>query len=149
MTAQKGRDLLLKVHNGTGFETVAGLRATNLSFNAETVDATTQDSAGAWRELLAGAGLKSASIRGQGIFKDAASDATRVELAPVTGRSHQLRVHMAALGHPIVGDTLYGGPAFERLCLHAHRIEFNHPSTGERLKLEAPIPDALKAKGES
>jgi TP901-1 family phage major tail protein len=76
MTAQKGRDLLLKVHNGTGFETVAGLRATNLSFNAETVDATTQDSAGAWRELLAGAGLKSASIRGQGIFKDAASDAT-------------------------------------------------------------------------
>jgi TP901-1 family phage major tail protein len=76
MTAQKGRDLLLKVHNGTGFETVAGLRATSLSFNAETVDATTQDSAGAWRELLAGAGLKSASIRGQGIFKDAASDAT-------------------------------------------------------------------------
>lgn len=76
MTAQKGRDLLLKVHNGTDFETVAGLRATNLSFNAETVDATTQDSAGAWRELLAGAGLKSASIRGQGIFKDAASDAT-------------------------------------------------------------------------
>lgn len=76
MTAQKGRDLLLKVHNGTGFETVAGLRATNLSYNAETVDATTQDSVGAWRELLAGAGLKSASIRGQGIFKDAASDAT-------------------------------------------------------------------------
>lgn len=76
MTAQKGRDLLLKVHNGTGFETVAGLRATSLSFNAETVDATTQDSAGAWRELLAGAGLKTAAIRGQGIFKDAASDAT-------------------------------------------------------------------------
>ncbi len=76
MTAQKGRDLLLKVHNGTGFETVAGLRATSLSFNAETVDATTQDSAGAWRELLAGAGLKTASIRGQGLFKDAASDAT-------------------------------------------------------------------------
>ena len=76
MTAQKGRDLLLKVHTGTGFETVAGLRATSLSFNAETVDATTQDSAGAWRELLAGAGLKTASIRGQGLFKDAASDAT-------------------------------------------------------------------------
>lgn len=74
MTAQKGRDLLLKAHNGTGFETVAGLRATTLSFNAETVDATSQDSAGAWRELLAGAGLKSASVRGQGIFRDAASD---------------------------------------------------------------------------
>jgi TP901-1 family phage major tail protein len=78
MAAQKGRDLLLKVDaTGTGtFQTVAGLRATTLAFNAETVDATSQESAGAWRELLAGAGLKSASIRGQGIFKDAASDAT-------------------------------------------------------------------------
>lgn len=76
MSAQKGRDLLLKIHNGTSFETVACLRATTLSFNAESVDTTSQDSVGAWRELLAGAGLKSASVRGQGIFKDAASDAT-------------------------------------------------------------------------
>ena len=77
MTAQKGRDLLLKIDStGTGtFITVAGLRSHSLSFNAETVDATSQESAGAWRELLAGAGLKSASLRGQGIFKDAASDA--------------------------------------------------------------------------
>jgi TP901-1 family phage major tail protein len=75
MPAQKGRDLLLKMDQGGSFTTVAGLRATTLSFNAETVDATTQDSAGAWRELLAGAGLKSASVRGQGLFKDAASDA--------------------------------------------------------------------------
>lgn len=79
-------------------------------------------------------------------FRD---DKTLVELEPVTGRTNQLRIHLAHIGHPIVGDTLYGGPAFERLCLHAHRIQFNHPSTGERLKLEAPIPDALKAKGES
>lgn len=75
MTAQKGRDLLLKVQSGVDFQTVAGLRATTLSFNAESVDATSQES-GAWRELLAGAGLRSASLRGQGIFKDAASDAT-------------------------------------------------------------------------
>lgn len=75
MTAQKGRDLLLKVQSGADFQTVAGLRATTLSFNAESVDATSQES-GAWRELLAGAGLRSASLRGQGIFKDAASDAT-------------------------------------------------------------------------
>jgi TP901-1 family phage major tail protein len=75
MSAQKGRDLLLKVQSGADFQTVAGLRATTLSFNAESVDATSQES-GAWRELLAGAGLKSASLRGQGIFKDAASDAT-------------------------------------------------------------------------
>jgi TP901-1 family phage major tail protein len=76
MTAQKGRDLLLKIDStGTGtFITVAGLRSNTLTFNAETVDASSQDSTGAWRELLAGAGLKSASIRGQGIFKDAASD---------------------------------------------------------------------------
>jgi TP901-1 family phage major tail protein len=78
MAAQKGRDLLLKLDAaGTNtFVTVAGLRTSSLSFNAETVDATSQESAGAWRELLAGAGLKSAGLRGSGIFKDAASDAS-------------------------------------------------------------------------
>ncbi len=78
MAAQKGRDLLLKVDpTGLGpFQTVAGLRSSTLSFNAETVDSTSQESTGAWRELLAGAGLKSAALRGQGIFKDATSDAT-------------------------------------------------------------------------
>jgi TP901-1 family phage major tail protein len=76
MSAQKGRDLLLKVDAAGSFQAVAGLRATTLSFNAESIDTTSQESAGAWRELLAGAGLKSASLRGQGIFKDAASDAT-------------------------------------------------------------------------
>lgn len=77
MAAQKGRDLLLKLDpTGSGsFQTVAGLRSTTLSFNAQSVDATSQESTNAWRELLAGAGLKSAAIRGQGIFKDAASDA--------------------------------------------------------------------------
>jgi TP901-1 family phage major tail protein len=74
MTAQKGRDLLLRLDNGAGFITVAGLRANNLSFNAETVDITHQESAGQWRELLAGAGVKSAGVRGQGIFRDQASD---------------------------------------------------------------------------
>jgi TP901-1 family phage major tail protein len=78
MTAQKGRDLLLKADTtGAGvFQTVAGLRTNSLSFNTEMVDITSQESVGAWRELLAGAGLKSASVKGQGIFKDAASDAT-------------------------------------------------------------------------
>lgn len=77
MGAQKGRDLLLKLdETGSGiFETVAGLRATRLSFNADTVDVTTAESAGRWRELLAGAGLRSAAVSGSGIFKDAASDA--------------------------------------------------------------------------
>lgn len=78
MAAQKGKDLLLKVDStGTGsFASVAGLRSRSISFNAETVDITHADSAGEWRELLSGAGVKSARIAGTGIFKDAASDAT-------------------------------------------------------------------------
>lgn len=77
MAAQKGKDLLLKV-DGTGsgsFTTVAGLRSRAVAFNAETVDVTHQESAGQWRELLAGAGVRSARVSGSGIFKDAASDA--------------------------------------------------------------------------
>ncbi len=78
MTAQKGKDLLLKVDSDGGgtFVTVAGLRARTLAFNAATVDATDQESAGRWRELLEGAGLKTARVSGSGIFKDAASDET-------------------------------------------------------------------------
>lgn len=76
MAVQNGKDLLLKVdQTGDGnFETVAGLRATRIAFNAETVDVTTLESAGGWRELLSGAGVKSASISGSGIFRDAATD---------------------------------------------------------------------------
>ncbi|MDR7146426.1 TP901-1 family phage major tail protein [Rhizobium sp. BE258] len=74
MVAQKGKDLLLKIHNGTGYETVAGLRSKRLAFNAETVDVTDAESAGRWRELLGGAGVQRASVSGAGIFKDAASD---------------------------------------------------------------------------
>jgi TP901-1 family phage major tail protein len=79
MTAQKGKDLLIKLGDGGGpetFTTVAGLRTTSLGFNAQTVDVTNADSAAPWRELLAGAGVRSASVSGSGVFKDAASDAT-------------------------------------------------------------------------
>jgi len=77
MTAQKGKDLLLKIDTtGAGaFATVAGLRTRRIAFNAETVDITDTDSAGRWRELLAGAGVRRAAISGAGIFRDAASDA--------------------------------------------------------------------------
>ena len=77
MSAQKGKDLLLKVDaDGLGtFTTVAGLRSRSIAFNAETVDVTHAESTGEWRELLAGAGIKSARVAGAGIFKDAASDA--------------------------------------------------------------------------
>ena len=76
MSVQSGRDLLVKVDlTGDGsFETVAGLRATRVSFNAETVDVTSLESTGGWRELLAGAGVKSASISGSGVFRDASTD---------------------------------------------------------------------------
>lgn len=78
MSAQKGKDLLLKVdEDGLGtFGTVAGLRTRSLAFNTETVNITDSESAGQWRELLAGAGLKTARVAGSGIFKDAASDET-------------------------------------------------------------------------
>lgn len=77
MAVQNGKDVLIKVdQTGAGsFVTVAGLRATRLSFNAETVDVTTLESAGGWRELLAGAGVKSAAISGSGVFRDANTDA--------------------------------------------------------------------------
>lgn len=69
------------------------------------------------------------------------ADRTRLLLKPLTGRSHQLRVHMQALGHPILGDPLYGqrcsGP---RLMLHAQRITFEHPVTAERVSFVSPCP---------
>ncbi|MCL6283105.1 phage major tail protein, TP901-1 family [Ruegeria sp. 2012CJ41-6] len=76
MGAQNGKDLLVKVDmNGGGlFETIAGLRATRVSFNAESVDVTSLESQGGWRELLSGAGVKSAAISGSGVFKDANTD---------------------------------------------------------------------------
>lgn len=77
MAAQKGKDLLLKLDSdGLGaFVTVAGLRAKTFSVNAETVDATHSESAGRWRELIEGAGVKRARLTGSGIFRDQASDA--------------------------------------------------------------------------
>src|ERR1700710_2860090 len=75
MRAQKGKDLLIKIDNGAGFVTVAGLRSKRIAFNAEIVDFTHAESADRWRELLAGAGVRRASVSGRGLFKDAASDA--------------------------------------------------------------------------
>ncbi len=76
MSAQKGKDLLLKAADAGGaFVTVAGLRARQIAFNAESIDITHAESAGRWRELLAGAGARRASISGAGVFKDEASDA--------------------------------------------------------------------------
>ena len=78
MSAQKGKDLLVKIGDGAtpeSFTTIAGLRATTLSFNAQSIDITSNDSTDMWRELLSGGGAKTATITGSGVFKDAASDA--------------------------------------------------------------------------
>jgi len=75
---------------------------------------------------------------------DARTDTSHIELKPVTGRSHQLRVHMQALGHPILGDEFYApatiAGASARLLLHAHKISFEHPSTQQRISLTSPCP---------
>lgn len=78
MSGQKGRDVLIKIGDGADpevFTTIAGIRAKTISLNARTVDGTSGESPEAWRELIAGAGVKSASVSGAGVFKDAASDA--------------------------------------------------------------------------
>lgn len=76
MAGQRGRDLLLKIEGAGGvFVTVAGVRASRIELNAGMVDATGMDSPDAWRELIAGAGTKTARVSGRGVFRDAASDA--------------------------------------------------------------------------
>lgn len=71
-------------------------------------------------------------------------DRSRVRLEPVTGRSHQLRVHMAEIGHPILGDPFYAPPEVEalsaRLLLHARSLSFDHPESGKRLSFDSPPP---------
>ncbi|MES2991153.1 MAG: pseudouridine synthase [Pseudomonadota bacterium] len=75
---------------------------------------------------------------------DAARDATRVELEPITGRAHQLRVHLLAIGHPILGDALYAPPEVlaqaGRLLLHASALRFAHPVSGEPIAFESAPP---------
>lgn len=76
MAAQKGKDLLIKVDmDGAGtYETLAGLRATRIAFNAQSIDVTNVESTDGWRELLGGAGIKSAALSGSGVFRDVAAD---------------------------------------------------------------------------
>jgi TP901-1 family phage major tail protein len=75
MAAQKGREVLIKVYDGvSAYITIGGIRAKSISLNGETVDVSDGDSASQWRELLEGAGMKSASISGSGVFKDSAAE---------------------------------------------------------------------------
>lgn len=70
-------------------------------------------------------------------------DRSLVEVHPLTGRSHQIRVHLASIGCPIFGDALYGGPKFPRLALHAWKISFEHPATGERVEFVSKLPKEM------
>jgi tRNA pseudouridine32 synthase / 23S rRNA pseudouridine746 synthase len=78
------------------------------------------------------------------LLRDAAANTTRVELQPVTGRTHQLRVHLLALGHPILGDALYAPPAVSaaasRLLLHAQSLQIDHPANAARLTITCTAP---------
>ncbi len=83
---------------------------------------------------------KPALTRWRVIGRDAVAQRTRVALEPVTGRSHQLRVHMASLGHPIVGDMFYGAAPADRVALHACELAFVHPQSGQPMRLLSPAP---------
>lgn len=85
---------------------------------------------------------KSSQTRWKVLSTDQAAGTTRVALQPLTGRSHQLRVHLKAIGHPILGDALYAPPAVQsaapRLLLHASQLAFNHPVSGSPVRFECP-----------
>jgi tRNA pseudouridine32 synthase/23S rRNA pseudouridine746 synthase len=83
---------------------------------------------------------KPALTRWRVLARDAASGRTRLALEPVTGRTHQLRVHLQAIGHGIVGDVLYGQPPASRLMLHAESLVLPHPEDGRRIALHCPAP---------
>lgn len=87
---------------------------------------------------------KSSVTRWRCVTQDAEAGTSRLELEPVTGRSHQLRVHLQAIGHAILGDALYADGAAlagsRRLLLHARTLRLTHPATGEPLHLESPCP---------
>ena len=114
MAAQNGKDLLVKVDmtGGGQFETIAGLRATRVSFNAEQVDVTSLESEGGWRELLAGAGVRSAAISGSGVFRDATTDerARQLFFEGLTPDFQVIIPHFGTVEGPFqVGSLEYAG----------------------------------------
>lgn len=95
------------------------------------------------RQMVDAATGKPSLTRYEVISYDSVSQTSRVALEPITGRTHQLRVHMSATGHPILGDTLYGGNSegqHARLLLHAHTLDFRHPVSGKVMNLISELP---------
>lgn len=77
--------------------------------------------------------------------KETGRDCALLHIHPMTGRTNQIRIHLAHIGHPILGDKLYGGPDAPRMLLHSFSLVFSHPSTGKETRLEAPLPEDFKA----
>src|SRR6185436_13856249 len=71
------------------------------------------------------------------------SDTTLIELEPVTGRTNQLRIHCASIGHPIVGDVQRGGAPYSRLCLHSYKLGFLHPQSNSLVEFVSKIPESF------
>ncbi len=96
------------------------------------------------RRIIDALNGKPSVTRWRVLSHDAVKQTTRLELEPLTGRSHQLRVHLQALGHPIVGDALYGHEpatnAAARMLLHAQSLELQHPTNGEALRFVSAAP---------
>jgi len=92
------------------------------------------------RQKIDASSGKASLTRYRVLARDTAANTTRLELEPVTGRTHQLRVHLLGIGHPIVGDGLYAAPAHARLLLHASCIALVHPALGQPLTLQCEPP---------
>lgn len=98
------------------------------------------------RHRMAVNGASSREARTHFEVKESHRRDSLVEVKLETGRTHQIRVHLEAINHPLVGDSVYGGPnryGLERQFLHSHRLAFDHPITGERIEIEAPLPPDL------
>jgi len=78
------------------------------------------------------------------VVKEKGKSCALLEIHPQTGRTNQIRIHLAHIGHPIMGDNLYGGPEATRMLLHSLSLAFKHPTTGRKVKLEAPLEDDFK-----
>lgn len=92
------------------------------------------------RQRVDGSHGKPSLTRYRVLSVDPQQHRTRLSLEPVTGRTHQLRVHLLAIGHRIVGDTLYGAPHHDRLLLHASELTLEHPVSGQTMRLESRVP---------
>ncbi len=131
MTAQAGQDVLIQIEmNGVDeFETIAGLRASKISFNAQSVNATNLSSPGRWRELIEGAGIRSATIGGSGVFIDDATEA-RVQQQFFDGKTPRLRMRLPNFGD-IIGKFQITSMEFSGNYDGEANYDFSFTSAGE------------------